>query len=127
MEKNNTVLVPESIKVTTRDGSFVFSLFMNITETHDFMEQLANMAIRQLLDRGSSSEVPPPQQQQQQQQQQALHDAADANGGGKDGKGKMTSSGRKHAKKVRFRARGFRFLHCFNGRNLFFFTNLFFW
>jgi len=57
MDKNNTLLVPESIKVSTREGNFIFSMFMNISETHDFMEQLANMAIRKLLDRGHTQDV----------------------------------------------------------------------
>lgn len=50
MEKNITMLVPESIRVTTREDNYVFSMFMNIGETHLLMEQLANIAIRQLLD-----------------------------------------------------------------------------
>nr|CAB3266843.1 TBC1 domain family member 9 [Phallusia mammillata] len=51
MEKNSTVLVPESITVSTRENNFVFSMFMNISETYNLMAQLANIAIRQLLDR----------------------------------------------------------------------------
>ena len=57
MDKSNTLLVPESIKVSTREGNYIFSMFMNISETHDFMEQLANMAIRKLLDRGNTQDV----------------------------------------------------------------------
>ncbi|XP_076819069.1 TBC1 domain family member 9-like [Clavelina lepadiformis] len=56
MEKNNTMLVPESINVTTREDSYVFSMFMNISETHNLMTQLANIAIRQLLDRETFEE-----------------------------------------------------------------------
>ena len=50
------MLVPESIRVTTREDSYVFSMFMNIAETHHLMTQLANIAIRQLLDRESFEE-----------------------------------------------------------------------
>ena len=56
MEKNNTMVVPESIRVTTREESYVFSMFMNIGETHHLMTQLANIAIRQLLDRETFEE-----------------------------------------------------------------------
>lgn len=51
MEKNSTVLVPESITVSTRENNYNFSMFMNISETYSLMAQLANIAIRQLLDR----------------------------------------------------------------------------
>jgi len=56
MTKNSTMLVPESIRVTTREDSYVFSMFMNISETHHIMTQLANIAIRQLLDRENFEE-----------------------------------------------------------------------
>ena len=50
------MLVPESIRVSTREENFVFSMFLNITETHHTMTQLANIAIRQLLDRENFEE-----------------------------------------------------------------------
>ena len=56
MTKNSTMLVPESIRVSTREDSYVFSMFMNISETHHIMTQLANIAIRQLLDRENFEE-----------------------------------------------------------------------
>lgn len=34
----------------TRDQELFFSMFLNITETFKLMEQLANLAMRQLLD-----------------------------------------------------------------------------
>nr|XP_009857558.1 TBC1 domain family member 9 [Ciona intestinalis] len=53
LEKDNTLLVPESIHVATRENRYVFSMFLNISETYHLMTQLANIAIRQLVNRDS--------------------------------------------------------------------------
>ncbi|KFU86160.1 TBC1 domain family member 9, partial [Chaetura pelagica] len=50
LEKNATLLFPDMIKVSTRSSEHFFSVFLNITETFKLMEQLANIAMRQLLD-----------------------------------------------------------------------------
>lgn len=50
LEKTATLLLPDMIKVSTRSSEHFFSVFLNITETFKLMEQLANIAMRQLLD-----------------------------------------------------------------------------
>ncbi|XP_077428771.1 TBC1 domain family member 9B isoform X2 [Vanacampus margaritifer] len=50
LEKNATLLFPESVRVRTRLGEHFFSMFLNINDTFKLMEQLANLAMRQLLD-----------------------------------------------------------------------------
>ncbi|XP_037753186.1 TBC1 domain family member 9 isoform X2 [Chelonia mydas] len=50
LEKNATLLFPDMIKVSTRSSEHYFSVFLNISETFKLMEQLANIAMRQLLD-----------------------------------------------------------------------------
>ncbi|KAM6474578.1 TBC1 domain family member 9B isoform 2-T2 [Liasis olivaceus] len=56
LEKNATLLFPECIKVSTRDSELYFSMFLNINETFKLMEQLANIAMRQLFDNKSFTE-----------------------------------------------------------------------
>lgn len=50
LEKNATLVFPESVRVSTRDAEHFFSVFLNINDTFKLMEQLANIAMRQLLD-----------------------------------------------------------------------------
>ncbi|KAM4709002.1 TBC1 domain family member 9 isoform 2-T2 [Discoglossus pictus] len=50
LEKTATLLLPDMIKVSTRSSEHFFSVFLNIIETFKLMEQLANIAMRQLLD-----------------------------------------------------------------------------
>lgn len=50
LEKNATLLLPDMVRVSTRCNEHVFSVFLNINETFKLMEQLANIAMRQLLD-----------------------------------------------------------------------------
>lgn len=56
LEKGNNMLLPESIKVSTRDAEYVFSMFMQVGETYRLMEQLANMAMKQLMLEGGFEE-----------------------------------------------------------------------
>lgn len=49
LERSNNFLFPESVLVACRNSKYYFSMFTNIVETFSLMEQLANMAMRQLI------------------------------------------------------------------------------
>ncbi|XP_059553956.1 TBC1 domain family member 9 isoform X2 [Myotis daubentonii] len=50
LEKRATLFLPDVIKVSTRSSEHFFSVLLNINETFKLMVQLANIAMRQLLD-----------------------------------------------------------------------------
>ncbi|XP_077490901.1 TBC1 domain family member 8/9 [Amblyomma americanum] len=49
LERSNNFLFPETIMVSSREKKHYFSMFTNIVETFALMEQLANLAMRQLI------------------------------------------------------------------------------
>ncbi|KAH9518800.1 TBC1 domain member 9 [Bulinus truncatus] len=49
LERDNNMLFPDSVKVSTRDGYHYFSMLLHSNETFNLMEQLANMAMKQLM------------------------------------------------------------------------------
>lgn len=49
LERSNNFLFPQSVLVTSRESKYYFSMFTNIVETFSLMEQLANLAMRQLI------------------------------------------------------------------------------
>ncbi|KAL5007897.1 hypothetical protein ScPMuIL_016703 [Solemya velum] len=56
LEKGNNMLFPDSVKVSTRENSHYFSMLLHSDETYRLMEQLANMAMKQLLLEGGFEE-----------------------------------------------------------------------
>uniref|UniRef100_A0A4W3HCN2 TBC1 domain family member 9B n=1 Tax=Callorhinchus milii TaxID=7868 RepID=A0A4W3HCN2_CALMI len=58
LEKNETLLFPECVRLSTRDSEHYLSMFLNINETFKLMEQLATIAMRQLLDNESFAQDP---------------------------------------------------------------------
>ncbi|GBP24487.1 TBC1 domain family member 9 [Eumeta japonica] len=55
LSKSNALLFPDSIKVVTRDGEYYFTMFLRKNETFALMQQLANIAMKQLIDDKSGS------------------------------------------------------------------------
>ncbi|XP_054270034.1 TBC1 domain family member 9 isoform X2 [Macrosteles quadrilineatus] len=50
LEKTSGYLFPDSIKISTRDNTFYFSMFLHKAETYTLMTQLINLAMKQLID-----------------------------------------------------------------------------
>ncbi|XP_059480535.1 TBC1 domain family member 9 [Neocloeon triangulifer] len=53
LDKTNSLLFPDSIRVATREKEHYFSMFLHKTETFTLMEQLANLAMKRLMDEKS--------------------------------------------------------------------------
>ncbi|RWS27291.1 hypothetical protein B4U80_07050 [Leptotrombidium deliense] len=49
LERKNTVLFPETISISARNKTYNFSMFLKTGETYSLMEQLANLAMKQLI------------------------------------------------------------------------------
>ncbi|OQR68545.1 TBC1 domain family member 9-like [Tropilaelaps mercedesae] len=59
LEKSRNLFLPESIHVMTRDcKDYMFSLFVSTKETFQLMEQLANLAMRQIISDEAYEEDP---------------------------------------------------------------------
>ncbi|CAH0720664.1 unnamed protein product, partial [Brenthis ino] len=50
LAKTNGILFPDSIKIVTRDSEHYFTMFLKKNETFALMQQLANIAMKQLID-----------------------------------------------------------------------------
>uniref|UniRef100_A0A1B6C1U8 Rab-GAP TBC domain-containing protein n=1 Tax=Clastoptera arizonana TaxID=38151 RepID=A0A1B6C1U8_9HEMI len=50
LDKSSGFLFPDSICISTRDKEYYFSMFLHKSETFKLMEQLTNLAMKQLID-----------------------------------------------------------------------------
>ncbi|GAB1598460.1 TBC1 domain family member 9B-like isoform X1 [Argonauta hians] len=49
LDRDNNLVFPDSVKVSTREGDHYFSMLLHSSETFKLMEQLTNMAMKQLM------------------------------------------------------------------------------
>ena len=58
VEKTSNYLTPDTIKISTRDSYYIFGIFLNRSkEAYDLIRQLANLAMRKLIDDDSASHI----------------------------------------------------------------------
>ncbi|XP_022917577.1 TBC1 domain family member 9B [Onthophagus taurus] len=50
LDKSNSVLFPDSIRVATREKEYYFTMFLRKSETFTLMEQLVDLAVKRLID-----------------------------------------------------------------------------
>lgn len=50
LSQKNSILFPDSIKITTREKEYHFSMFLRKNETFTLMEQLVDLAVKKLID-----------------------------------------------------------------------------
>ncbi|ESO97799.1 hypothetical protein LOTGIDRAFT_152898 [Lottia gigantea] len=56
LERGNNMFFPDTVKITTREASYYFSMIMHSAESYRLIEQLANMAMKQLMQEGGFEE-----------------------------------------------------------------------
>ncbi|KAK6190175.1 hypothetical protein SNE40_002098 [Patella caerulea] len=56
LERDNNMLFPDTVKISTREASHYFSMVMHSSESYRLIEQLANMAMKQLMQEGGFEE-----------------------------------------------------------------------
>lgn len=56
LDRGNNMIFPDSVKVATREANHFFSMLLHSSETFRLMEQLTNMAMKQLMSEGGFEE-----------------------------------------------------------------------
>lgn len=59
IEKSSTLIFTEKITITTKLEQYEFSMFSKISETHALIEQLANMAMKQIMNNEDQVDINP--------------------------------------------------------------------